>query len=147
MQRAERLIVLVDTLRRHRWPVTASALSEQLGVSTRTIYRDIQSLIGLGAPIDGEAGVGYLLRKGFFMPPLMFSPVELEALLLGARWVGQQGDKELADAANSALDKIATAVPPALREVLEDTGLWAGPSSAPDVASRCSYCAALCVRN
>lgn len=131
MQRAERLIVLVDTLRRHRWPVTASALSEQLGVSTRTIYRDIQSLIGLGAPIDGEAGVGYLLRKGFFMPPLMFSPVELEALLLGARWVGQQGDKELADAANSALDKIATAVPPALREVLEDTGLWAGPSSAP----------------
>ena len=88
MQRAERLIVLVDTLRRHRWPVTASALGEQLGVSTRTIYRDIQSLIGLGAPIDGEAGVGYLLRKGFFMPPLMFSPVELEALLLGARWVG-----------------------------------------------------------
>jgi predicted DNA-binding transcriptional regulator YafY len=74
----------MDALRRHRRPVTAASLAGELSVSVRTIYRDVQSLIALGAPIDGEAGLGYLLRGGFFLPPLMFDEDELEALVLGA---------------------------------------------------------------
>jgi len=85
MDKTERLFAIMDSLRRHRLPVTAQALADAHEVSVRTLYRDIQTLIGLGAPIDGEAGIGYLLRPGFFLPPLMFSAEELEALVLGAR--------------------------------------------------------------
>jgi predicted DNA-binding transcriptional regulator YafY len=85
MNRTERLFALMDALRRHRRPVTAASLADELTVSLRTIYRDVQVLIGLGAPIDGEAGLGYLLRPGFFLPPLMFNEDELEALVLGAQ--------------------------------------------------------------
>jgi predicted DNA-binding transcriptional regulator YafY len=91
----------------------------------RTIYRDVQSLIGLGAPIDGEAGLGYLLRGGFFLPPLMFDEDEIEALVLGARWVERQKDPALADAARNALAKIAAAAPRDLRDAMAETGLWA----------------------
>src|SRR3954469_8448695 len=124
MDKTERLFSVMDALRRHRRPVTASALAEQQGVSVRTLYRDIQTLIGLGAPIDGEAGVGYMLRPGFFLPPLMFSPEELEALVLGARWVEQRPDEGLAGAAKNALGKIATASPDDLRDRINNTGLW-----------------------
>ena len=85
MSRTSRLFMLLDALRGHRRPVTATQLSQTLSVSLRTIYRDIGTLIELGAPIDGEAGIGYVLRAGFFLPPLMFNEDELEALLLGAR--------------------------------------------------------------
>src|SRR5690606_17593026 len=102
----------------------ADVLAQEQNVSTRTIYRDVQTLIGLGAPIDGEAGLGYVLRKGFFMPPLMFSPTELEALVLGARWVQTLPDGELGEAAKNALAKIATASPDDLRTRIEDAGLW-----------------------
>ena len=84
----------------------------------------MQTLIGLGAPIDGEAGVGYMLKPGFFLPPLMFTPEELEALVLGARWVGAQPDDGLGAAARNALAKIATASPEDLRDRINDTGLW-----------------------
>jgi len=117
--------MLLDALRGHRRPVTATQLSQTLSVSLRTIYRDIGTLIELGAPIDGEAGVGYVLRAGFFLPPLMFNEDELEALLLGARWVEHQGDAGLARAAGSALAKIATASPRDLRDGLAEAGLWA----------------------
>src|ERR1700734_4265737 len=136
MKRTERLFVLMDALRRHRRPVTAASLADELAVSMRTIYRDVQVLIGLGAPIDGEAGLGYLLRPGFFLPPLMFSEDELEALVLGARWVQGQGDPALAQAAASALAKIGTASPKDLRDKIADTGLWAPrfqtPAEQPD---------------
>lgn len=125
MDKTERLFAVMDALRRHRRPVTASALAEEQGVSVRTLYRDIQTLIGLGAPIEGEAGVGYMLRPGFFLPPLMFSAEELEALVLGARWVEGRPDKALATAARNALGKIATASPDDLRDRLGTTGLWA----------------------
>lgn len=115
----------MDALRGHRRPVTAARLAEDLSVSTRTVYRDIQTLIDLGAPVEGEAGLGYLLRAGFFLPPLMFGEEELEALVLGARWVQGQGDAALAQAAASALAKIATASPRDLRDKMADTGLWA----------------------
>ena len=124
MSRTNRLFLLMDALRGHRRPVTAAVLAERLGVCERTIYRDIQTLAGLGAPVQGEAGVGYMLRAGVFLPPLMFSPDELEALVLGARWVRHQGDDALAQAATSALAKIATATPRDLRDAMAETCLF-----------------------
>jgi len=124
MDKTERLFSIMDALRRHRRPVTAAQLAEEQNVSVRTLYRDVQTLIGLGAPIDGEAGIGYMLRPGFFLPPLMFSPEELEALVLGARWVQAQPDVGLGVAARNALAKIATASPEDLRDRIGDTGLW-----------------------
>jgi predicted DNA-binding transcriptional regulator YafY len=125
MDKTERLFSVMDALRRHRRPVTAAMLAEEQGVSVRTLYRDIQTLIGLGAPIEGEAGIGYMLKPGFFLPPLMFSAEELEALVLGARWVGGQSDEGLRHAAQNALAKIATASPQDLRDRINTTGLWA----------------------
>lgn len=124
MDKTERLFALLDALRRRRSPTTAETLAEEQQVSVRTIYRDVQTLIGLGAPIEGEAGLGYVLRAGFFMPPLMFTPVELEALVLGARWVQTLPDGELGAAARNALAKIATASSDDLRARIDDPGLW-----------------------
>lgn len=124
MDKTERLFSLLDALRRRRSPVSAELLAEQEGVSVRTIYRDVQTLIGLGAPIEGEAGIGYVLRSGYFLPPLMFTPSELEALVLGVRWVQTLPDGELGQAARNALAKIATASPDDLRARIEDTALW-----------------------
>lgn len=124
MDKTERLFSVMDALRRHRRPVTAATLAEEQGVSVRTLYRDIQTLIGLGAPIAGEAGIGYMLKPGFFLPPLMFSPEELEALVLGARWVEARPDAALSVAARNALGKIATASPDDLRDRISNTGLW-----------------------
>lgn len=125
MDKTERLFAVMDALRRHRRPVTAQQLADEQSVSVRTLYRDIQTLIGLGAPIDGEAGIGYMLKPGFFLPPLMFSAEELEALVLGAQWVENQPDAGLRSAAKNALGKIATASPDDLRDRLANTGLWA----------------------
>jgi predicted DNA-binding transcriptional regulator YafY len=136
VSRTSRLFMLLDTLRGHRRPVTATRLAEALSVSLRTIYRDIGTLVELGAPIDGEAGIGYVLRAGFFLPPLMFTEDELEALVLGARWVERQGDTSLARGAGTALAKIAAASPRDLRDYLAEAGLWApmlGGSGAPEV--------------
>jgi predicted DNA-binding transcriptional regulator YafY len=127
MNRTERLFALMDVLRRHRRPVTAARLADELGVSLRTVYRDVQVLIGLGAPIDGEAGLGYVLRPGFFLPPLMFSEDELEALVLGAQWIARQNDTALTEAASNALAKIAAASPKDLRDAMANTGLWVAP--------------------
>lgn len=124
MSRTGRLFMLMDAMRGYRRPVTAARLAEQLGVSERTIYRDIQTLSGLGAPLEGEAGVGYMLKAGFFLPPLMFGADELEALVLGARWVRRQGDEALAAAASNALAKIAAATPKDLRDDMAETSLW-----------------------
>lgn len=124
MDKTSRLFAIMDTLRRHRRPVTAATLAEEHGVSLRTLYRDIATLVALGAPVEGEAGVGYMLRPGFFLPPLMFTAEELEALVLGARWVEDQPDPTLSSAASNALGKIASATPDDLRLRLENTGLW-----------------------
>jgi predicted DNA-binding transcriptional regulator YafY len=125
MSRTSRLFKLMDALRARRHPVTAAQLAAQLAVSVRTVYRDVQTLVELGARIDGGAGVGYVLRAGFFLPPLMFGEDEIEALVLGARWVQGQGDAELARAAESVLAKVAAASPKDLRDNMADTGLWA----------------------
>ncbi|MDY6948368.1 MAG: YafY family protein [Pseudomonadota bacterium] len=127
MNKTERLFALIDAFRRHRRAVTAADLAQEMDVSVRTIYRDVQTLLGLGAPIDGEAGTGYLLRPGFFLPPLMFDSSELEALRLGARWVERQADAELARAASNAIAKIAMATPDDLRDQLDAIALYAWP--------------------
>src|SRR6478736_9942808 len=102
MSRAARLFDLLQALRRHRRPVAAAVLAEELGVSLRTIYRDVATLIAQGADIAGEAGVGYVLRPGFLLPPLMFDDDEIEALILGLRFVAKRGDDALGLAARNA---------------------------------------------
>ena len=110
MRRADRLFEIIQSLRGGRL-VTAKGLSDALEVSVRTIYRDIADLQASGVPIDGEAGVGYILRDGHDLPPLMFAAAEIEALVLGARIVAEWSDRELARAADDALAKIAAVLP------------------------------------
>lgn len=129
MSRAERLLDLIQILRRHRRPVAGQALASELGVSLRTLYRDIVTLQGQGARIDGEPGLGYVLRPGFMLPPLMFSEEEIEALVLGSRWVAERGDTRLAAAARDALAKIAAVLPDDLRDATETSGLLVGPGA------------------
>jgi predicted DNA-binding transcriptional regulator YafY len=128
VSRAQRLLDLIQVLRRHRHPVSGAALAEATGVSLRTVYRDIETLKAEGAHIDGEAGVGYVLRPGFMLPPLMFSEEEIEAMVLGSRWVHQRADKSLAGAAANVLAKIGAVLPQDLRETLDDSGLLVGPA-------------------
>ena len=136
MSRAERLLSLIEILRRHRAPVSGARLAEKLGVSVRSLYRDIATLQGQGASIEGEAGVGYVLKPGFLLPPLMFSPNEIEAIVLGSRWVAQRADGELAVAARTALAKILTVLPPDLRDEAELSSLLVGPGEALAVGER-----------
>jgi predicted DNA-binding transcriptional regulator YafY len=131
MSRSARLFDLLQALRRHRRPVSALALAEELDVSKRTVYRDIETLISLGAPIDGEAGLGYMMKPGFMLPPLMFTEDELEALALGGRWVSQRTDPELAVAAENALAKIAAVLPGPLTAALDNSGLISAAVKSP----------------
>ena len=130
MSRAERLLELLQLLRAHRQPVSGAALAGRLGISLRTLYRDIRSLQAQGAAIQGEAGLGYLLKPGFLLPPLMFSPDELEALLLGTRWVARRADARLAEAGRSAMARIAAVLPADLREALDTSTLLVGVGDA-----------------
>ena len=123
--RATRLLHLLDELRRRRRPVRGAQLADQLGISLRTLYRDIDALRAQGAVIAGDPGVGYQLRAGFMLPPMMFSPDELEALVLGARWVASHADPELAEAAGRALDRVVGVLPEGLRLQVETSGLFA----------------------
>jgi predicted DNA-binding transcriptional regulator YafY len=128
--RSERLLTLIQALRRHRRPVTARQLANELSVSVRTIYRDIETLVAQGASIAGEAGVGFVMRPGFLLPPLMFRDEEIEALILGSRWVVQLPDASLARAATDAVAKIMAVLPDRLRHRVEDAGLFAVPRTA-----------------
>ena len=127
MARSERLLALLQLLRRHRHPVSGTTLAGELGVSIRTLYRDIATLQAQGADIEGEPGVGYVLRPGFMLPPLMFSQGELEALVLGFRWVQKFADAPVTKAATDALAKISAVLPAELAAELENTALLVGP--------------------
>lgn len=127
MSRAERLLALMQCLRRHRHPVTGMALANELQISVRTLYRDIASLRAQGARIDGDPGLGYVLKPGFLLPPLMLSPGELEAIMLGVRWVAQQTDLELASDAGNALAKIIAVLPADLQRMSESESLLVPP--------------------
>jgi predicted DNA-binding transcriptional regulator YafY len=126
MSRSERLFDLLHALRRHSRPVSGKALAGEISVSIRTLYRDIASLQAQGAEIEGEPGVGYILRPGFLLPSLMFPPEEIEALALGARWVAGRADGRLADSALSALARIAAVLPQELRGAIEGSALLVG---------------------
>ena len=127
MSRSQRLLDLIQVLRRHRRPVAGAVLAAEVGVSLRTLYRDIETLKAQGAHIDGEAGVGYVLRPGFMLPPLMFSEDEIEALVLGSRWVSERADGPLGAAARNALAKIGAVLPHDLRDSLDASSLLIGP--------------------
>lgn len=135
MSRSERLFDLLDVLRRHRFPVSGQALADELGVSLRTLYRDIATLQTMGAHVEGEAGVGYVLRPGFLLPPLSFPAEEIEALVLGARWVAQRGDETLRRHAESALARISAALPAEVANAMDATPLLIGPGAAIDSGS------------
>ncbi|EGF89488.1 HTH domain protein [Asticcacaulis biprosthecium C19] len=128
MTRATRLLDLLQLLRRHRYPVAGAELARELDISLRTLYRDIAALQAQGAHIEGEPGVGYVLRPGYMLPPLMLSQEELEALVLGTRWVADRADARLGEAAHNALTKIAAVLPKDMSDDLESTGLLIAPT-------------------
>jgi predicted DNA-binding transcriptional regulator YafY len=109
MSRTSRLFELINLLRARRTPVAALHLARELGISERSVYRDIETLRSLGAPIDGQAGIGYCLGEGFFLPEFAFSTDELDALILGLGWVHQRADPALAQGSERALAKILSA--------------------------------------
>jgi predicted DNA-binding transcriptional regulator YafY len=125
VRRADRLFQIIELLRRRRRAVRAEDIADTLGVSVRTIYRDISDLSLSGVPIRGEAGVGYVLSKGYDLPPLMFDQDELEALVLGARIVQSRGDAGLARAAETLLAKVEAVVPERARARLETAAFHA----------------------
>jgi predicted DNA-binding transcriptional regulator YafY len=126
VRRADRLFEIIQFMRRKDL-VRARDLSQALEVSERTIYRDIQDLIVSGVPIEGEAGVGYVLKAGFDLPPLMFNEQEIEALVLGARIVQSWADEKLAAAATDVIAKVEAVIPERLRDYMANTALLAPP--------------------
>jgi predicted DNA-binding transcriptional regulator YafY len=120
LRKAERLVEIVQLLRLAREPISAQHIANELGSSKRSVYRDIAALKTQDVPIRGEAGVGYVLEKGFDMPPLMLTSDELDAAVLGAHWVASRGEPDLAKAALNLLAKIEVVIPERLRaHVLE----------------------------
>jgi predicted DNA-binding transcriptional regulator YafY len=131
MRRADRLFQLILLMGRGR-VVTAQTLAEKLEVSERTVYRDIQDLASSGVPIDGQAGVGYMLRSGYQVPPLMFNKEELEALAFGIQVTQTWADEALANAAQTAMSKIVAVLPQHLQQKLELRRLWVPAFHVPD---------------
>jgi predicted DNA-binding transcriptional regulator YafY len=127
MRRADRLFQIIQILRRERRPVTGAVMAVELETSLRTVYRDIADLIGQRVPIRGEAGMGYVLEGGFDLPPLMLTPDEIEAVVLGAQWVARRGDPSLAQAAGDLIAKIAACVPDHLLPYIETPAVGAPP--------------------
>ncbi|WP_102224939.1 helix-turn-helix transcriptional regulator [Acidimangrovimonas sediminis] len=132
MRRADRLFQIIQILRRSPRPVTAAEIGAELEVSRRTVYRDIADLIGQRVPIQGEAGLGYVLAEDYEMPPLALSLEEAEAISLGAQWVATHPDRALARAAQDALAKIRFSLPEVARLMLD---LPAVGTKAPDVTA------------
>ncbi|MDX3928808.1 MAG: YafY family protein [Shinella sp.] len=131
MRKASRLFEIIQILRLARRPVTAAKIAERLEVTVRSIYRDIAALQAMRVPVEGERGIGYILRPGFDLPPLMFSIEETEAVVLALALLERTGDRELKAAARRVGDKIAGAVPPPLRQTLSARALHAWGSVAP----------------
>lgn len=126
-KRSERLLNLMQALRRRRRPVARQVLAAEMGVSLRSVYRDIETLKSMGAAIDGEAGVGFQLRAEHFLPPLMFTDEEVEALVLGLRGLIYGPDSEMAATARDASSKIEAVLPRARRDEMLSVGLFVIP--------------------
>lgn len=132
MRRADRLFEIIQVLRRASGPITADRIAAELETSRRTIYRDIDALVAQRVPIRGEAGVGYVLERGFDLPPLMLTADEVEAVALGAQWVVAHADAGLARAALDVLAKLAAIVPEDLRPLIDDPAVATPPGHARD---------------
>lgn len=128
MRKADRLFEIIETMRASDGAVTAAQLSSELNVTERTIYRDVRGLQGQGVPIEGEAGIGYVLRPGFHLPPLMFTMDELEAVVLGARLAGQRGDDGLEKAAERVISKVKSVLPSHMQDRMDRVALYAPPT-------------------
>ena len=133
MRRADRLFDIIQQLRVATHPLTAAALADELEVTPRTIYRDIASLQASRVPIEGAPGIGYVLRRGFDLPPLMFSADEIDAIVVGVRHVRRLRDPKLQQAAESALTKLTAVVPEGLRSHLRVSPFYVSEGSAPAV--------------
>ena len=120
MRKADRLFEIIQILRRSKKPITADQMAAELETSKRSVYRDIAALLAQRVPIRGEAGIGYVLDKGLDMPPLMLTTDEIEAAVLGAQWVINRGDPQLARAAQDLLAKIEASIPERLRPYIDD---------------------------
>lgn len=142
--RSKRLLSILDELRSRRRPVSAEVLANALGVSVRTIYRDMQTLQTMGAPIRGESGMGYQIDGGTFLPPLHLAEDELDALLIGVRMLQSRADSELSDAAARALSKIGAALPETLDHPFQDSPLLALSAQASTSKLRAGMLSELC---
>ncbi len=127
MRRSDRLFDIIQRLRTASRPVTAAALAADLEVTPRTVYRDIATLQARRVPIEGAAGIGYVLRNGFDLPPLMFTIDEIEAIAVGARLVCRLRDPKLQEAADAVLAKVTVVLPEQLRRHLAATPIWVSP--------------------
>ncbi|MBW9115925.1 YafY family transcriptional regulator [Rhizobium cauense] len=130
MRKASRLFEIIQILRLAKRPMTAADMAERLEVTVRSIYRDIAALQAMRVPIEGGRGIGYIMRPGFDLPPLMFSVEEMEAIVLSLALLERTGDDELKRAATSVNRKIAGAVPPPLRQAMERKAIYAWGSVA-----------------
>ena len=131
MRRSDRLFDIIQRLRTARGPTTAAALAEELEVTVRTVYRDVATLQARRVPIEGAPGLGYMLRRGFDLPPLMFTIEEIEAIAVGARLVARTGDPGLQAAAESVMSKVTVVLPEALRAQLTAAAFFVSGSGAP----------------
>src|SRR6185437_4802798 len=136
MRRADRLFDVIQILRAARQPVTAAAIAEELEVTVRTVYRDVATLQARRIPIEGAAGVGYVLRRGYELPPLMFTEDEAEAIAVGVRLLARTGDPGLQKAARGVLSKVTLVVPDPLRDYLTTAPVYVSKSGAPVPAQR-----------
>lgn len=127
MTRTKRLLDLLLILNNRRYSVSGHVLAQELGISIRTLYRDIAILRSQGAQIEGEVGVGYILKPSFFIPPMMFTENEVYSLILGSKWVTQYGDISLSKSANTALDKIFSVLPQEIKNIIDTISLRVGP--------------------
>lgn len=125
MRKASRLFEIIQILRLAKAPVTAARMAASLEVTQRSIYRDIAALQAMRVPIEGERGLGYILRPGFHLPPLMFTAEETEAIVLGMALIGRTADLELRKASEQVISKIAAAVPAPMRQALSSRALHA----------------------
>ncbi|ELO0858375.1 helix-turn-helix transcriptional regulator [Citrobacter amalonaticus] len=128
MTRTERLLELLQILRAQRYPITASALSDRLGISVRSLYRDIKTLQHQGVSIEGGAGIGYIIRSDFHLPPLNLSHEEINAIILGLNWVSHNTDYDFKNTARNALAKIHAVIPGELKNLIESQSYLTGPS-------------------
>src|SRR6185503_19586960 len=130
MRRSDRLFDIIQRLRTAAQPTTAAQLADELEVTPRTVYRDIATLQARRVPIEGAAGIGYVLRKGFDLPPLMFTIDEVEAIAVGARMMQRLKDPALQAAADAVLAKVSVVVPERLRPHIADAPVYVSPGMA-----------------